>query len=142
MKIRLFLLGKTRRPEMRALFDNYLKRIGHYADVDAVELRDALAALKKLDADRSAHVVLLDVAGKQCSSEEFAAWLGKLRDSGERRLIFLCGDAGGFPGSVRERARVKLSLGPLTLSHELARVVVAEQLYRAFAILSGSPYPK
>jgi 23S rRNA (pseudouridine1915-N3)-methyltransferase len=142
MKIRLFMLGKTRRPEIRALLDDYLKRIGHHADVEAVELRDAAAALKKLDADPSAHVVLLDAGGKLCSSEEFAAWLGKLRDSGERRLIFLCGDAEGFPESLRERARMKLSLGPLTLSHELTRVVLAEQLYRAFAILSGSPYPK
>ncbi len=142
MKIRLFLLGKTRRPEIRALLDDYLKRIGHHTDVEAVELRDAAAALKKLDAERSACVVLLDAAGKLCCSEEFAAWLGKLRDSGERRLIFLCGGAEGFPASLRERAGMKLSLGPLTLSHELARVVLAEQLYRAFAILSGSPYPK
>lgn len=142
MKIRLFMLGKTRRPEIRALLDDYLKRIGHHADVEAVELRDAAAALKRLDADPSAHVILLDAGGKLCSSEEFAAWLGRLRDSGERRLIFLCGEAEGFPESLRGRARMKLSLGPLTLSHELTRVVLAEQLYRAFAILSGSPYPK
>lgn len=136
------MLGKTRRPEIRALLDGYIKRIAHHADVEAVELRDASAALKKVDAERSALVVLLDAAGQRYSSEEFAAWLGKLRDSGERRLVFLCGNAEGFPDSLRERARMKLSLGPLTLSHELARVVLAEQLYRAFAILSGSPYPK
>ncbi len=136
------MLGKTRRAEIRALLDDYIKRITHHAKVEAVELRDASAALKKLDADRSALVVLLDAAGRQYSSEEFAAWLGKLRDSGERKVSFLCGDAEGFPDSLRERARMKLSLGPMTLSHELARVVLAEQLYRAFAILSGSPYPK
>lgn len=136
------MLGKTRRAELRALLDDYVQRIGHYADVEVAEARDAAAALKKLDAERSAHVVLLDAAGRQCSSEEFAAWLGKLRDSGERRLIVLCGDATGFPDALRQRARTRLSLGPLTLSHELARVVLAEQLYRAFGILSGSPYPK
>ncbi len=136
------MLGKTRRAEIRALLDDYIKRITHHAKVEAVELRDATATLRKLEADRSALVVLLDAAGRQYSSEEFAAWLGKLRDSGERRVIFLCGDAEGFPGALRQRARMKLSLGPMTLSHELARVVLAEQLYRAFAILSGSPYPK
>lgn len=136
------MLGKTRRAEVRALLEDYLGRIGHYADVEAVELRDAAAALKKLDAERSARIVLLDAGGRLFSSQEFAAWLGKLRDAGERRVIFLCGGAEGFPESLRERARLKLSLGPLTLSHELARVVLAEQLYRAFAILSGSPYPK
>ncbi len=136
------MLGKTRRAEIRALLDDYIKRITHHAKVEAVELRDASAALKKLDADRSALVVLLDAAGRQYSSEEFAAWLGKLRDSGERKVSFLCGDAEGFADSLRERPRMKLSLGPFTLSHELARVVLAEQLYRAFAILSGSPYPK
>jgi 23S rRNA (pseudouridine1915-N3)-methyltransferase len=57
-------------------------------------------------------------------------------------LIFVCGDADGFPEAVRERARQKVSLGAMTFSHELARVMLAEQLYRAFAILSGSPYPK
>ena len=136
------MLGKTRRTEIRALLDDYIKRIAHHADVEAAELRDASAALKKLDGDRSALVVLLDASGRPYSSEEFAAWLGKQRDSGARRLIFLCGDAEGFPDSLRERAGMKLSLGPLTLSHELARVVLAEQLYRAFAFLSGSPYPK
>jgi len=142
MKIRLFLLGKTRRPEMRVLFDEYVKRVSRQTSIEAVEIRDSAAALKKLDADRAATVVLLDAAGKQSSSEEFAAWLGTLRDRGTRELIFLCGDAEGFPDSLRQRAQHKLSLSAMTFSHELARVVLAEQLYRAFAILSGSPYPK
>ncbi len=142
MKIRLFLLGKTRRPEMRALFDEYVKRVSRQTSIEAVEIRDSAAALKKLDADRAVTVVLLDAAGKQSSSEEFAAWLGTLRDRGTRELIFLCGDAEGFPDSLRQRAQHKLSLSAMTFSHELARVVLAEQLYRAFAILSGSPYPK
>jgi 23S rRNA (pseudouridine1915-N3)-methyltransferase len=142
MKIRLFLLGKTRRPEMRVLFDEYVKRVSRQTSIEAVEIRDSAAALKKLDADRAVTVVLLDAAGKQSSSEEFAAWLGTLRDRGTRELIFLCGDAEGFPDSLRQRAQHKLSLSAMTFSHELARVVLAEQLYRAFAILSGSPYPK
>jgi 23S rRNA (pseudouridine1915-N3)-methyltransferase len=142
VKIRLLMLGKTRRAELRAVLDDYLKRVGRYAPTEVVEVRDESAMLKKLDAERGATVVQLDAAGRTLSSEEFAKWLGELRDRGTRELIFVCGDADGFPDTVRERARQKLSLGAMTFSHELARVMLAEQLYRAFAILSGSPYPK
>jgi 23S rRNA (pseudouridine1915-N3)-methyltransferase len=136
------MLGKTRRAELRALLDDYLARIRHHADVETLELRDTAAALKKLTVDSAATVVLLDATGKQFSSDGFARWLGHLRDRGTREIVFLCGDAEGFPDALRRRATAKLSLTSLTLSHELARVVLAEQLYRAFAILLGSPYPK
>lgn len=142
MKIRLLMLGKTRRAELRAVLDDYVKRVGRYATTEVAEVRDESAMLKKLDAERAATVVLLDAGGKTLNSEEFAKWLGELRDRGTRELIFVCGDADGFPEAVRQRARQKLSLGAMTFSHELARVMLAEQLYRAFAILSGSPYPK
>ncbi|MGA2429751.1 MAG: 23S rRNA (pseudouridine(1915)-N(3))-methyltransferase RlmH [Candidatus Acidiferrum sp.] len=142
MKIRLLMLGKTRRPEMRAVLDDYVKRIGHQSPIEVTEVRDATAALKKIDADRAAVVVLLDAAGKSFSSEAFAKWLAEQRDRGTRELIFLCGDADGFPDTLRQRAHQKMSLSAMTFSHELARVMLAEQLYRAFAILSGSPYPK
>ena len=108
--------------------------------VDAVY--DGAAALKKLDLARAATVVLLDAAGKPMDSGALANWLGELRDRGVREVIFLCGDADGFPTDVRQRTVQKLSLSPMTFSHELARVMLAEQLYRAFAIISGSPYPK
>ena len=136
------MLGKTRRAELRAVLDDYVKRVGRYAATEVVEVRDESAMLKKLDAERAATVVLLDAGGKTLNSEEFAKWLGELRDRGTRELIFVCGDADGFPEAVRQRARQKLSLGAMTFSHELARVMLAEQLYRGFAILSGSPYPK
>jgi 23S rRNA (pseudouridine1915-N3)-methyltransferase len=136
------MLGKTRRPEMRAVLDDYVKRIGHQSPIEVTEVRDATAALKKIDADRAAVVVLLDAAGKSFSSEAFAKWLAEQRDRGTRELIFLCGDADGFPDTLRQRAHQKMSLSAMTFSHELARVMLAEQLYRAFAILSGSPYPK
>lgn len=136
------MLGKTRRPAMRALLDDYLARVRHHVPIEAVELRDTSAALRRLGAEPSATIVLLDAAGKPNTSVQFAAWLRDLRDHGTREVIFLCGDANGFPESLRRRATIRLSLTPLTLSHELARVVLAEQLYRAFAILSGSPYPK
>jgi 23S rRNA (pseudouridine1915-N3)-methyltransferase len=136
------MLGKTRRPEMRAVLDDYAKRIGRSCPIEISEVRDADAAIKKLDADRAATVVLLDAAGKNLDSNGLAKWLAELRDRGTRELIFLCGDADGFPEALRQRAHQKLSLSPMTFSHELARIMLAEQLYRAFAILSGSPYPK
>ena len=143
MKIRLVMLGKTRRAELRALLDDYLSRIRHHNDIQALELRDASAApLRRLQLDPAATVVLLDAAGKQLTSEQFARWLADLRDRGTRELVFLCGAAEGFPEALSRRATAKLSLSTLTLSHELARVVLAEQLYRAFASLSGHPYPK
>ena len=136
------MLGKTRRAELRAVLEDYVKRVGRYAATEVVEVRDESAMLKKLNAERAAMVVLLDAGGKALGSQEFAKWIGELRDRGTRALIFVCGDADGFPEAVRSRARQKLSLGVMTFSHELARVMLAEQLYRAFAILSGSPYPK
>jgi 23S rRNA (pseudouridine1915-N3)-methyltransferase len=142
MKIRLLMLGKTRRAEMRAVIDDYVKRIGRQAPIEITEVRDGDAAIKKLDADRAATAVLLDAAGKSFTSEAFAKWLGELRDRGTREVIFVCGDADGFPAALRERVPQKISLSAMTYSHELARAMLAEQLYRAFAILSGSPYPK
>jgi len=136
------MLGKTRRPEMRAILDDYVRRISRSCPIEINEVRDADAALKKLDADRAATAVLLDAGGRSIDSNALAKWLGELRDRGTREIVFVCGDAGGFPESVRQRIPQKLSLSPMTLSHELARVVLVEQLYRAFAILSGSPYPK
>jgi len=142
MRIRLLMLGKTRRGELRTVLDDYVKRIGRHCPVEITDVRDAAAALKKLDADRAATVVLLDAAGKNLESTAFAKWLGEQRDRGTREIIFLCGDADGFPDALRQRAQQKISLSAMTFSHELARVMLAEQLYRAFAILSGSPYPK
>lgn len=142
MKLRLLMLGKTRRPELRAVFDDYVKRIGRSCSVEVNEVRDADAAIKHLDADRAATALLLDAGGKPQDSETLARWLADQRDRGTREVIFICGDADGFPGALRQRVQQKLSLSPMTYSHELARVMLAEQLYRAFAILSGSPYPK
>ncbi len=127
---------------MRAILDDYVKRIGHSCPIEIAEVRDGDAALKKLEADRAATVVLLDATGKNLDSNALAKWLGELRDRGTRELIFLCGDSEGFPDNLRQRAHQKLSLSAMTFPHELARVMLAEQLYRAFAILSGSPYPK
>jgi 23S rRNA (pseudouridine1915-N3)-methyltransferase len=143
MKIRLILLGKTRREEVRALFDDYLRRIQHYAETEINELRDATpASLRKLKMEPGWAIVLLDAGGKQFTSLQFARWLGDFRDRGTRELVFLCGDAAGFPAALRDAAKQKISLSTLTMPHEFARVVLAEQIYRAFAILGGHPYAK
>lgn len=137
------MLGKTRRPEIRALLDDYAARIRHFADLELLELRDgSAAAIRKLKVEPSATIVLLDAAGKQYTSQQFAQWLTRLRDSVTRELVFLCGDAGGFPQELRDTARQKISLSTLTMPHEFARVVLAEQIYRAFTIISGHPYSK
>lgn len=142
MRLRLLMLGKTRRAELRAVFDDYVQRIGRFCPIVVNEVRDGEAAIKRLDADRAATALLLDAGGKPEGSESLARWLAEQRDRGTREIILVCGDADGFPDSLRERVLQKLSLSPMTYSHELARVMLAEQLYRAFAILSGSPYPK
>ena len=142
MRFRLLMLGKTRRPELRVVFDDYVKRIGRSCPIEVNEVRDGEAAIKRLDSDRAATALLLDAGGKPQDSESLARWLGEQRDRGIREIVFVCGEAGGFPESLRKRVAQRLSLSPMTYSHELARVMLAEQLYRAFAILSGSPYPK
>ena len=135
------MLAKTKRAEARALFEDYVARIGRYADVQVTELREA-GAWRRKKFDSNAVMVLLDAGGKQCTSAEFASWLGKQRDGGVRELVFLCGDAEGFPEDMRQAAKVKIALSSLTTAHELARVMLAEQIYRGFAILAGHPYPK
>jgi len=138
------MLGRTRRAEIRTLLDDYLGRIRHYAEVEIMELREAgdSAAARKLKLEPGTTTILLDAAGKQFTSAQFARWLGELRDRGTREIIFLCGAAEGFPETLRRDAKQKLSLSTLTMPHEFARVALAEQIYRAFAILSGHPYPK
>jgi 23S rRNA (pseudouridine1915-N3)-methyltransferase len=142
MRIRLLMLGKTRRAEVRAVIEDYVERVQRSCPIEVTEVRDGEAAVKRLDADRAATPVLLDAGGKAYDSEAFAKWIGELRDRGTRELIFVCGDVDGFPDALRERVKQKLSLGAMTYSHELARAMLTEQLYRAFAILSGSPYPR
>jgi 23S rRNA (pseudouridine1915-N3)-methyltransferase len=143
MKIRLVMLGKTRREEARSMVEDYAARIRRYTEFEVNELREgSAAALKKIKFEPGTTIVLLDAAGKQLTSQQFARWLGDLRDRGTRELVFLCGDAAGCPESLRDKAQQKISLSTLTMPHEFARVVLAEQIYRAFTILAGHPYPK
>lgn len=121
----------------------YLDRLRPYAEADAQVFKtgEALFAwAAKLSARTTPVLVLLDQRGKQFTSEALAAWLRDLRDEGRQRVVFAIGPADGWSAEERKRASLLLSLGPMTLPHELARVVVSEQLYRAFTILAGHPY--
>ena len=121
----------------------YLERIRQYEPAEARDYStetSLLAAIGKLRARTAPVVVLLDSRGKSFSSEEFAAWIGRQRDSGVQNLVLSVGPADGWSQAAHAGARLLLSLGPMTLPHELARVVLAEQVYRAFTILAGHPY--
>ncbi|MGC9293045.1 MAG: 23S rRNA (pseudouridine(1915)-N(3))-methyltransferase RlmH [Acidobacteriaceae bacterium] len=136
------LAGKKDGPE-EALLREYADRLEHFCHwrqtVFATE--DALLAGCERAAGRTRpYLVLLDSRGKQMSSEALAAWLGQQQDTGAQRLVFAIGPADGWSEGARQRANLLLSLGPMTLPHGLAAVVLAEQIYRAFSILKGLPY--
>jgi 23S rRNA (pseudouridine1915-N3)-methyltransferase len=143
VKLRIAWIGKTKEPAIQSLTDEYLKRLSRYTDTQGTALKDELAVLKLCGRDpRSVKhtLVLLDSRGKQFSSEEFAAYLGNYQDRNPLPLLFAVGPANGFSAEIRQEANLLLSLGKMTVAHELARVVLLEQLYRAFTILKGHPY--
>jgi len=143
VKLTIAWIGRTKEPAIQSLTDEYLKRLRRFADVQGKALKDESAVLKLCG--RSAHparhaLVLLDGRGKQLSSEEFAQFLGNHQDRNPLPLLFAVGPADGFSAEIRREANLLLSLGKMTVAHELARVVLLEQLYRAFTILKGHPY--
>jgi len=143
VNLRIAWIGKTKEPAIQSLTDEYLKRLSRYADAQGIALKDEPALLKLCG--RGARpvrhtLVLLDSRGKQLSSEEFAEFLGNHQDRNPLPLLFAVGPANGFTTETRQEANLLLSLGKMTLAHELARVVLLEQLYRAFTILKGHPY--
>lgn len=143
MKLRIAWIGKTKNAAIQSLTEDYLKRLRQYGEVTGAPLKDEAALLKfsgRHGRGPRARLVVVDSRGRQLSSEELAAFL---RDHQERHplpLVFAVGGADGFTGDTLGQADFALSLGKMTLAHELARVVVLEQLYRAFTILQGHPY--
>jgi 23S rRNA (pseudouridine1915-N3)-methyltransferase len=129
-------------PTDRLLAD-YIDRIGHYAPCDSQLFETEVALLDWLDRSPGripAYSVLLDSRGQQYSSEEFAAHIGRIRDDGAQRLVLAIGPADGWSPTARQRASLLFSLGRITLPHQLARVVLAEQVYRTLTILANHPY--
>jgi 23S rRNA (pseudouridine1915-N3)-methyltransferase len=126
-----------------AVTREYLKRCSGYARCATQDFRGEDALLEWLVRQQGrvpAVAVLLDSRGRTMSSEGFAGWLGARRDEGAQHIVLAIGPADGWSQAARERAHLLLSLGPMTLAHALARLVIAEQLYRAFTILAGHPY--
>src|ERR1700677_2367560 len=131
------------RDSLDALVQVYLERCSGFArcQTEAFKSEEAMADwLAKRLGRGPRMLVLLDSRGKTMTSEAFAAWLGARRDDGAQHMVFAVGPASGWSEPARKRADLLLSLGPMTLAHALARLVLAEQLYRAFTILSGHPY--
>lgn len=131
----------------KGLTATFLARLPQYTQVEARTFRTEAAFLEgmeKLRVRTAPVVVLLDSRGKGLSSEELAAWIGQQRDSGAQNLVFAVGPADGWSAPVSdfgwEPAGMLLSLGRMTLPHELARLVLVEQVYRAFTILYRHPY--
>jgi 23S rRNA (pseudouridine1915-N3)-methyltransferase len=143
MKIKVAWIGKTKNPAIQALTAEYLKRLSAYSHVEPLSLGSEAALLKlaTTGGSRAGHrLVLLDSHGRQFTSEEFARFLDQQQNRSPQPLLFAVGPADGFSQEARKAASLLLSLGKMTLPHELARVVVLEQLYRAFTILKGHPY--
>lgn len=150
MKFNLIWVGKTRNRNWKTLQQEYLRRLSHFVKVEITEVKDAVGpAAVKLEGnailDRlnpSAFVTLLDVKGRNLSSHELATEVEGWRNRGVREVAFIIGGADGVSSEVAERADLALSLSFLTFTHEMARVALIEQLYRAFTIIKGFPYQK
>jgi 23S rRNA (pseudouridine1915-N3)-methyltransferase len=154
VRIALVAVGRLKERYWREAAEEYLKRLGPYATVRVLEVddrdsgRDAARALAEEGADvvraipPGAHVIALEIGGRQLSSEAFAEKLAALALDGRSNVAFVIGGSVGLSADVLSRANERMSLGPMTLPHNLARVVLLEQIYRAFRINRGEPYHK
>lgn len=143
MKLTIAWIGKTKNQAIQSIADDYLKRLRQYAEAEGSSFKDEAALLKFCGRDgRSSRrrLVLLDSRGKQLTSEEFAAFIRDHQDRNPLPLVFAIGPADGFSEETRKQSDSQLSLGKMTIAHELALLVVLEQVYRAFTILKGHPY--
>lgn len=153
MRLTLLVVGKTAERWIAVGVKEYLGRLGHYCPVREVVVKEKKGRMRdrdRIEAEGTAIlerlgqglVVALDPGGRQMSSEGLAAWLTDLRDRGTREVFFVIGGPLGLSARVLARADMVLSLSAMTLTHDLARLLVAEQLYRAFSIIAGSKYHK
>jgi 23S rRNA (pseudouridine1915-N3)-methyltransferase len=155
VKIRLLAFGKLRFPGYRSAADEYLKRITPWAKIEEIELKavpirdQGAATAVQVRAQEASEIerwapapallILLDEGGKAATTEEWATRVRGWEDS-SREVVFAIGGSLGFDPALKKRAQSVMSLGPQTLSHELARVVLLEQIYRALSVLRGHPY--
>lgn len=135
--------GRSKASAAAALISEYVERADRYASVESIHFPDEESMFGWLERGKGrtgCFLVLLDSTGRQFSSEEIASFLSKLRDSGQQQMLLAIGPASGWSEESRRRANLLLSLGRITLPHELAAVVLAEQIYRALTISAGHPY--
>lgn len=146
LKITIFAVGKLKEAFWKDAVAEYLKRLSGYATLTIREIPDSnknkeaevlLTALPE-----HTPLILLDIKGKETSSEDLARKLDTYALEGASHLVFIIGGSDGVTPEVRARATERLSFGPITLPHNLARVVLLEQIYRAFKISRGEPYHK
>jgi 23S rRNA (pseudouridine1915-N3)-methyltransferase len=152
MRLRVIWTGKTRDAHLRALIDVYLKRLSHFAKCEVSELRESSGSEKRgIDKDskrisdglhEGAIHVLLDPQGVEWTSQELADQLKRWQDRGTKEVGFIVGGPNGVSEELSARVNKRWSLSRLTLTHEIARVVLLEQLYRAYTIIHGLPYQK
>lgn len=153
MRVVVAVVGKPRNAGLAAAIADYEKRAARYWPLEVHEVREERASssspqvVTEREGERlrdragSARIIACDPGGRSLTSEQFASWLGHERDNG-RDVAFVIGGAFGLSDAVRSASSMKLSLAPWTLPHELARLVLAEQLYRAGSILRHEPYHK
>jgi 23S rRNA (pseudouridine1915-N3)-methyltransferase len=152
MRLRVIWTGKTRDAHLRALIDGYLKRLSHFARCEISEFRESAAGQQSgIDKDsqrisdglhEGAINVLLDPEGTEWSSAQLAGMIQRWQDGGTKEVAFIVGGPNGVSAELSGRANQRWSLSRLTLTHEMARVVLLEQLYRAYTIIHGLPYQK
>ena len=146
MIFRFIWVGKTKDKNWRALQEEYLSRLSHFVRCEIVEIKDSdketegKLILEK--ANQSSFVCILDVKGRSISSPELAKTVESWQNRGLKEIAFVIGGAEGLASGVVEKADNSLSLSFLTFTHEAARVILLEQLYRAYTIIRGFPYQK
>ena len=146
MKFRFVWIGKTKDANWRALQEEYCQRLSHFVKFEITEIKDAGKEneSKRIleNVNQSEFVCLLDVKGRSLSSPDLAKEIEKWQNRGLKEVTFIIGGAQGVASEVVETADYSLSLSFLTFTHDMARVVLLEQLYRAFTIIKGFPYQK
>lgn len=155
MKLRLVWIGKTKRAPVKQLIQEYVERVGRFTQVEVLELRDrddvggdARKIIEKEGEDilsrtaNDAFVVALDERGRELDSLKLAEFFEKHRVGGTRQITFVIGGHNGLSDAVRKRANLVLALSRMTLTHEFARALLIEQVYRAFTIIHDLPYQK
>jgi 23S rRNA (pseudouridine1915-N3)-methyltransferase len=144
MKLRVIWIGKTKDPHLASLVSDFSTRIKRFLPLEITELRDSRdEAQKILDAiDASDRVVILDEKGAAWTSSELAMFVGKHMSGDPRRLTFIIGGHAGLAESVKKIADKRWALSPLTFTHDITRVLLLEQVYRALTIINNHPYPR